>query len=210
MNKDIFLQMRTIIDGSHTLLDAIHLSNRFCNKYPEHKEIIMSYIYGSKYTYNVDLKTKQSLLNLAFHNQDIENTTIKDDIYDKAMLRIQNNRQKNISMKASKTITKKCPHCFHALNADENTTYVICGYINQTNGYDWYGCGKDWCFTCNKKLCKNWNDDYLQLLSNRKHNDTCCKEQATKNSLVYEEEYCGCVNMRNNSVLCLFPNYKQE
>ena len=40
----------------------------------------------------------------------------------------------------------------------------------------------------NKKLCKNWNDDYLQLLSNRKHNDTCCKEQVDLLQILSQHE----------------------
>jgi len=221
MDQEIYLQIKTIVEGSHTVLDAIHLSNRLCHKYPEYKDTIMSYIYGAKYTENIDLKTKQSLLNSVFNdnnnNINFQHDKIKDEIFDKALIRIRNNKKynnniniNNNTLNDNKIITKKCPHCFHALNADNNTLYVICGYRNQTNGYDWQGCGKDWCFSCNKKLCKSWENDYLQLLSNRKHNNECCKKQAEKYGYNYDKEYCSCLNIRNNNMSYLFFNYKHE
>ena len=42
-----------------------------------------------------------------------------------------------------------------------NIEYVICGYINSNKGYDWNGCGKDWCAKCNKMLCKSWDLNQL-------------------------------------------------
>ena len=50
----------------------------------------------------------------------------------------------------------KCPHCMHVNIINERTTYSICGYNDIMIGYDWEGCGRDWCVTCGKKLCKKW------------------------------------------------------
>ena len=212
-NKEIYLQIKSILEGCHTLLDAIHLCNIFIYKNPELKNMFNSCIYGKKYSETVDLKTKQSILNDMFNSNDKLNADniwnreqgrTKDDIYEKALLRIMNNRKykhPNIQKTNNiKTLTKKCPHCSHAVNANENTKYIICGYHNQTHGYDWSGCGNDWCFSCNKKLCKNWIDDCLQLLYNRKHNDKCCRKHSDKYKNNYETDYCNCLDNRQYNI----------
>ena len=53
----------------------------------------------------------------------------------------------------------------NVLNPD--TDYAICGYNEETNeGYDWNGCGCDWCFKCGKILCKKWQANDLFILTN--------------------------------------------
>lgn len=85
-----------------------------------------------------------------------------------------------------------CPHCNRKNNNDSDDEYVICGYT--CRGYDWYGCGKDWCGICNKKLCKHWANDSLYNKFNRIHNNKCCKKHAEKNGCDYLTEYCQCIH----------------
>ena len=92
-------------------------------------------------------------------------------------------------------IQKECPHCKKIYNGVATTKYVICGYTHQNNkGFDWKGCGKDWCFTCGKKLCKNWDINMLYNQANRHHDGKCCKNTATKNNENYIIDYCQCSN----------------
>ncbi len=88
-------------------------------------------------------------------------------------------------------IYKKCPHCKTRYVGDEFTNYVVCGY-NPHSGFDWNGCGRDWCFTCEKKLCKCWNVNQLFNIQNRHHNAKCCKKYAAKTDCVYPEDFCQC------------------
>jgi len=90
------------------------------------------------------------------------------------------------------TLTKKCPHCGMSKTEDSNAEYVICGY--NTKGFDWQGCGFDWCFQCGKKLCKCWNVNHLYNLKNRYHNNKCCRSHALKTGGLYPDEYCQCRN----------------
>ncbi len=91
-------------------------------------------------------------------------------------------------------LLKKCPHCNHENKIFENNNYSICGYNDISLGYDWEGCGKDWCTLCSKKLCKNWFDNQLFIEENRIHNSKCCLEHSIKNKLNYQYEYCQCNN----------------
>ena len=94
--------------------------------------------------------------------------------------------------KKDKVISKPCPHCGMVKTENSDAVYVICGY--GTKGFDWKGCGFDWCFDCGKKLCKCWNVNLLYNLKNRFHNDKCCKSHALKTGASYPEEYCHCQN----------------
>lgn len=87
-------------------------------------------------------------------------------------------------------LTKKCPHCGHNNTKQIGTMYVICGYDEV--GYDWMGCGHDWCFKCCKKLCKSWENNSLYIIENRKHNDKCCKKHAKKVGSKFPDDYCVC------------------
>jgi hypothetical protein len=87
-------------------------------------------------------------------------------------------------------IIKNCPHCGSEKSELSTTDYVICGYDLQ--GFDWSGCGFDWCFQCEKKLCKCWNLNHLYNLKNRHHNNNCCKSHAMKTCNSYPDEYCQC------------------
>ena len=89
-------------------------------------------------------------------------------------------------------VYKKCPHCGIYSLKQSNTQYVICGYDN-TNRYGTnnIGCMRDWCFVCNKKLCKSWDDDKLYNINNRYHNSICCEEYCCKNNEDIKN-YCDC------------------
>ena len=71
--------------------------------------------------------------------------------------------------------------------------YIICGY-SSNRGFDWKGCGNDWCFLCGKKLCKSWNVDRLYSKINRFHDDRCCKIHSLKTNSNYLTDYCQCNN----------------
>ena len=101
----------------------------------------------------------------------------------------------SLNINPFQNISKNCPHCYHVMNMLENTTYVICGYTSPNQGYDWNGCGKDWCFQCSKMLCKSWEMNALHLQMNRNHDDECCSKHAQNNSHKYPEDYCHCNNI---------------
>lgn len=106
-----------------------------------------------------------------------------------------NNNDNDIEyVKKNKSIAKNCPHCGRKCIRDKNASYVICGYTKL--GYDWKGCGKDWCFKCNKILCKNWHIDHLYDTKNRIHTTKCCNEHSIKFNKKYPDDYCLCnINM---------------
>ena len=91
--------------------------------------------------------------------------------------------------------TKKCPHCGYNITDKYNRAYIICGYNDEKKGYDWNGCGKDWCFRCEKILCKSWETHALHLEMNRSHNDECCSKHAKENNNKYPDDYCQCRNI---------------
>lgn len=84
----------------------------------------------------------------------------------------------------------QCPHCGRKNTGTSKTDYIVCGYTSK--GYDWKGCGRDWCFKCGKKLCKNWNFDHLYNKLNRIHDNKCCKVYAERIGDIYPDDYCQC------------------
>jgi len=92
----------------------------------------------------------------------------------------------------------KCPHCMHINIINERTTYSICGYNDIMVGYDWEGCGRDWCVTCGKKLCKKWSEHNLFLEENRYHDGDCCMLYSKKTNTSYYLEYCMCFVNKND------------
>ena len=206
-HKDIYNQLKAILDGCDTIQDAIPFCNNYAERYPHMKSMIFSYTNGRSYLDTVDIMTKQNMLGdinlyetrddaLALLSKLVDRTS--DDVYKKTLERIAHKKHfKKIENKSVDTIThisKKCPHCSHVLNMPENTSYVICGY-KQNQAYDWNGCCKDWCFHCNKMLCKRWEVDSLHLLMNRTHDDECCLKHSKNNGYRYPEDYCQCNNI---------------
>lgn len=88
---------------------------------------------------------------------------------------------------------KKCPHCGHINIAPHNTEYIVCG-VDPTGKMqlDSSACLNDWCFVCEKKLCKNWYKDALFNANNRTHNGNCCQNHALSRGEDYQKEYCHC------------------
>lgn len=89
-------------------------------------------------------------------------------------------------------VEKECPHCNNKYIDYDDTSYTICGYSSR--GYDWKGCGCDWCFTCGKKLCKRWDHHELYNKLNRFHDRRCCKLHAYSTNSIYPNDYCQCSN----------------
>lgn len=207
---DIYNQLKAILEGCDTILDALPFCNYYIEKFPQMKTMILSCIHGKTYRDNVDIKTKQSMLNdinlcdnrddaLKLLSKLIDRTT--DDVYKKTLERIANKKHfrgiENIKINNIVNISKECPHCKHILNMPENTYYVICGYHNTNQGFDWNGCGRDWCFHCNKMLCKKWEINCLNLQMNRNHDDDCCSKHASENGYTYPDDYCQCNTISN-------------
>lgn len=92
-------------------------------------------------------------------------------------------------------LEKKCPHCQKVNSAPMETTYMICGIdamgLLPIDNID-DACFNDWCFACEKKLCKNWYSHQLYNELNRTHNNECCKLHADKFELDYQRDYCRC------------------
>ena len=76
-----------------------------------------------------------------------------------------------------------CPHCNNKNYGSIGSPYMICGYTPR--GFDWKGCGKDWCFRCEKLLCKKWEINSLHFELNRIHTDECCSKHANEMGNVY-------------------------
>lgn len=210
--KDIYNQLKYIFEGCDTIIDAMHFGNIYIEKYPHMKNLILSYMNGKKYNDNVDMVTKQTMLNdvnlCETRDEALEaiskltNKTV-DDVYRKTLERIAHKKNyRKVKIIAKHTdcsqvhnITKKCPHCSHAVNMPDTTQYIICGYHNPNLGYDWNGCGRDWCFHCNKMLCKRWEVDGLNLVSNRVHDEDCCSKHAKETGHKFPDDYCQCNNL---------------
>lgn len=137
---------------------------------------IISELYPFKNINELQLKTLMAIINKkSFHNKK-HIVTIKKNINDDFF-----------------SNSKKCPHCTEEYSGNNSSSYVICGYKDVHNGYNWSGCQKDWCYKCSKKLCKSWNEDKLYLEPNRIHNSECCKKYALANNENYNN-YCMCSN----------------
>src|SRR6185503_15685545 len=210
-NRDIYLQLKAIFDGCDTILDAIHFGNMYIKKYPHMKSMIQSYMKGRTYRDTIDIRTKQSMM-YDIHMCDNCDDALEglsklvdktnDDVYRKTLERLAHRKHyrkiKHKQIEQHHNVSKKCPHCSHVLTMPENTQYVICGYHNSIQGYDWDGCGRDWCFQCNKMLCKRWETDNLNVPINRSHDEECCSKHAHDNDYKYPEDYCQC---NNNMIL---------
>lgn len=123
---------------------------------------------------------------------DIYNKT--DDISQintfRRIIKMKSNSDVNDNINKLIIFSKNCPHCNKTTISNNTTKNIICGYTNK--GFDWKGCGNDWCFQCGKKLCKNWEKDSLFTISNRNHDTKCCKNHAASKNSDYLKEYCQC------------------
>lgn len=211
-NPNLFNQYNKLkynILGSKTKEDAYFILEKYR---PDTKcyNLMSSLVNGKKYDHALDNETMKKYIS------DIFSIKYKEDAYEsisqilpqtsdiaqiKTFTRIadmKSNRPQYISLKEIKKrnkeniITKKCPHCAYKCSMPKDTVYIVCGYSD--SGYDWEGCGKDWCFKCGKMLCKNWDQDQLYLPTNRFHNSKCCKKHSIQFGHSYPENYCRCSN----------------
>lgn len=209
-HEDIYLQLKPILDGCDTIVDALYFGKYYIDKYPHMKSMISSYINGKNYKDTLDIKTKQTMMidvnrcasrddALTLVSKFSERTT--DDVFKRIIERIAHRKNykkldgKKFDQRLDQRLhmmEKTCPHCQCPISMPESTKYIICGYANQSIGYDWKGCGRDWCFQCEKMLCKKWETDSLNLQSNRYHDEECCSKHARTNGYQYPNDYCQC------------------
>lgn len=208
-NQHIYLQLKAILSGCDTVNDALTFAHEYIEKYPHMKSTILSYMNSYPYADTMDIRTKQCKLKYIhnhIHTQEDAHNYIKrvivsetDEVYKKTLEYIINKKPKKpqIIKEYVKYTTRNCPHCQNPITAPETTQYIICGYQNTTNGYDWRGCGRDSCFQCGGLLCKKWEVDMLCLPMNREHDNNCCLTHATDNNYVYPDDYCKCIQRSN-------------
>lgn len=180
----------------------------FYNKiknYTDYNDVLLAY--NELQDQNIDNNNKQLITSLLdkqtyttkiipiplFGSYNINQTKDKAQLL--AFKRILNIKNINpIITNSSNTLIKKnCPHCNNVVQSNYDTEYIICGY--NESGYDWKGCGNDWCFKCNKKLCKNWFANELFNTVNRNHNNKCCYKHSIKQNNNYLKNYCQCLNL---------------
>lgn len=176
------------------------------------KNIYESYLLDDKDYYNNLEKTLiSSLIDENRFNKKIPELELSKYIgkyyMDELLLMTDDTAQRNIIKRYGRisgdintntqTTTKFCPHCNQKFVNYTGETYVICGYTGNPRGYDWTGCKRDWCYKCNKKLCKVWDINELYDERNRVHT-TCCKKYSRKNKIPLEE-FCSCnyINFAN-------------
>lgn len=206
----VYNKFKHIISGCNTYEDALLFCNSTNLNQREH-DIVMSIINSQKFD-NITIDTISFVKLLT----NVGTFKYKEDVYNvidnikkkltsthlKTLMRIADMKlckPQDVSLKVSheKSIIddeqmKKCPHCGHYNVFPKNSKYVICGYPE--NGYDWIGCGKDWCFECEKMLCKSWDVHKLQEVTNRCHDGSCCMSHASRHNHDYRLKYCQCSN----------------
>lgn len=193
--------------GSKTKVDAHSLLTRYVPDTRTHS-LMTSLINGRKYERVYDLETMKKYI------ADLSASKYREDAYeligqyalqtsDPAQMRtftriadLKPSKPQYISMKELRQrdrenmVTRKCPHCHHKCLLPRETLYAICGY--GPDGYDWEGCGRDWCFRCGRKLCKAWEQDQLYLPTNRFHDSKCCRRHSLLHGTKYPDHYCRC------------------
>ena len=203
-NKNKYNEFDNILSGCKTIVDAYYFGDIYIKSNPEMNTLVKSMINGKKYDKSINFSNMITCIN------SINKYVYKDEIMEIAdnymkqtndIIQLKTIKRFLSKKQIRKNITnyphvKKCPHCnYKETNINNHKlSYVICGYINENKGYDWVGCGKDWCYTCCKKLCKNWSDDKLYELSNRFHDCNCCLYKASVNNENYLDTYCQCSN----------------
>jgi len=207
MNKEEYIKIMNIISGTNTFIDANRIIECIGKK---DDEVINNILRSKKFDNGVlnfveinDIIEKVNKLTYIdeyeiFIREIIDTKKISDLVQLNVLNRIGNSK---LFRSYDGKITKKCPHCNHLMTMIADTTYVVCGYINETVGFDGSGCQRDWCFKCGKKLCKSWGENELYINKNREHDGKCCKMYAIFNNEDFEKEYCHCgiyILMENN------------
>jgi len=199
MNKEKLEVLRNVLSGCGSYSDAVHYTSLFINSYPELENIAKSYRDGFTYPKSgLHFQGMSELLNdLSKIDDDmLMKLNIEDcnQVQSNTIKRIVssiNNKKLLYNKNDNKIATKECPRCKALWTHKLSSSYVICGLTDR--GFDWNYCGFDWCFKCNKKLCKQWGYDDLCCENNRHHNGTCCLEYCKKHNEDYND-YCHCIN----------------
>jgi hypothetical protein len=211
IDKNKYDEFSNILSGCRTIIDACCFAENYLKTNPGIRQLVYSMVYGKRYEKVLDFQTMKTAINIIerIDNKDDAEETIDEyervttdvvqiitlkRIAKRKISNCANKNKNNIQIKSNKIkkLTKNCPHCGHNCLGDNDSEYVICGYSDPHVGYDWIGCGRDWCFKCNKMLCKKWKDDFLHILSNRIHNNDCCKKHANEFQKNYLNDYCQC------------------
>lgn len=206
---------KEILSGCKTMVDAFYFVDKIIKLCPESQDLLIGMIHNKKYDKSYDIRSMAHILNqldLQLYREDIDEFIDKnikiyvDLIQLNSLIRLSKFKSNKIHDKQDKQINvtfnpsnnydydytfKKCPHCNIQIKLKNDIEYVICGYIDSNKGYDWNGCGKDWCAKCNKMLCKSWEHDQLFITINRTHDKTCCKKYAEDNNIDYNL-FCDC------------------
>ncbi len=192
-----FIYTNDINEIEKKLIDSLIYKENYTKKLPYEKfKMCIETINNIKYK-NYTNDVYDELLELTDQKSQVD--TIKRLIYKKSnsfgyLCNNNDNNNDNDNdqdIDNNTKITKRCPYCSKSYSDYYSTTdYVICGYSSK--GFDWEGCGHDWCFKCGKKLCKCWNINELYNKLNRYHNNRCCRLHAYKTDSSYPEDYCYC------------------
>lgn len=214
-----FNKLKYIISGLKTREDAYIILEKYKSN-PNCYNLMKSLINGKKFDNSLDSESmKKNIMEIStikyredayefiskllLSTSDIAQIKTFTRIADMKIAKPQYISLKDIRQRNKDNISvKKCPHCGYKCSMSKDTTYTVCGY-SSGSGYDWEGCGKDWCFKCGKMLCKNWEQDELYLPTNSFHDSKCCKKHAISNGYKYPEDYCRCNNiyvMRCNQI----------
>jgi hypothetical protein len=207
INK-IYMDLKYLLLGCNSHIDSKKYCDEYTCEYPMHELYIKSLLNKEKYNNSILYDTKYliSLINDISKIEYKENAINfinkianyeKDIIYKRIFDRLINLKKENIILSVNDK-TKKCPHCNVICSGDDNMSYIICGYSDNKKGYNYIGCGKDWCFKCGKKLCKSWYYNFLNDDSNCFHDNSCCLKSVDNNNEKYKNEYCHCLNKNVN------------
>ena len=204
-----YQRLNNLLLGTKNREDSYFVLNQVCTRDSKLYKVMESVIASRKYDQSLDYDTMRRYIN------DLSRFMYREDAYelisyvlsrtsDVAQIRtltrladMKPHKPEIISLRQLRyrnkenIATKSCPHCGFKCTLSKDTDYVICGYTDPT-GYDWQGCGRDWCFKCGKMLCKSWTKDELFLVTNRYHDSKCCKKHAGACDTNYPQDYCYC------------------
>lgn len=171
--KDKYDDFKEILSGCNTLTDANFFAKHYIQYNPEMNNIIRSTINGKQFENTPDMLTVvkliKSVAKCKYREEAMEiiNSNVTEEnkiIYDVLTRLICNKPMKYMKDYQSQKviwddekIIKKCPYCKLSHQGTENTSVVVCGIDSDLNK-DSRGCGKEWCFLCNKKIIKKEKD----------------------------------------------------
>lgn len=213
-------KLKNIFNGALTKKDCFTILNNLNIKDIIEQRIAINIINSKKFGNHIDYVTFNKYLTELNNCSYREEATLKlnnmiketsDLSQIKTLTRVCNMKpirpiemlKNNISTKED-LVVNFCPHCSKDYKLPRVTNYIICGH--EGNQFDWSGCGRDWCFSCGKMLCKTWEEDLLYHYDNQIHDSKCCKIHAEQNNHSYPDDYCQCINknVKRNITLNLF------